>query len=317
MHGLPPGGLSYMPEGWRAPTEGPSPELLQWLLSIGLPPPFHITVGSAAARRPSALVRPHVYSAPLPARSVLGAGGGLVVASPELLALQMAGGLAVTEAVERLLEACGTYATNMPGPGGAGARRRTVYGLPALTTARRIRSLLDRAGRGPGLRKVRRALRYVADGSASPRESALFMALTLPYGLGGYGLEAPAFNARVTPVRGARRSASKGFYYCDLFWERCRLAVEYDSTIYHSEEERLAADAMRRNSLAGAGVSVITATNEYMQDADKLEGLALLVAARIGKRIRAWENEGFEQARSLLRRQLRLDRAAQPGGDWW
>ena len=58
------------------------------------------------------------------------------------------------------------------------------------------------------------------------------------------------------PERQVLRKDSRGRYYLDLYWRRFRLVVEIDG-IHHTWAENVVGDALRQNSLALAGDTVL------------------------------------------------------------
>ena len=258
--------------------------------------PLHVMAASKDGAVRSADVVAHVRSAPLPSASLVRIDRDLFVSTPEFAFTQMADALSLVELIELGFELCGTYAT---GPDGT-----LRSDLPALSSVARLRRFLDRAPRFRGRRKAQRALRYVQDNSASPRETQLTMLLCLPYALGGYGLPRPELNRRVG-LRDSRGRLSGAHCVCDLYWHDCRLDVEYDSTEFHAAPEALAKDARRRTALEAAKVTSINVTNAHMRDSGLFNQLARDVARILDKRLR-YRDPQFTRAHLELRRQLGL-----------
>ena len=98
--------------------------------------------------------------------------------------------------LELAYELCGTYRT-----------RRTstapAYQVPPLMTMRSLRSFVSLNPSIAGARIVARVLPYLADGSASPRETKQALVLGLPTSYGGYGLGIPRMNYEVKAIAGA------------------------------------------------------------------------------------------------------------------
>ena len=92
---------------------------------------------------------------------------------------------------------------------------------------------------------------------------------------------------------------------CDLYWrqQRNRIAVEYDSRLHHTEQEKQERDAIRRNMLQYKGVQVITATRLQVNKPSEFDKLARQIGRAIGKRLRAPKKEHIA-ARSGLREVL-------------
>jgi len=174
------------------------------------------------------------------------------------------------------------------------------YDRSALTSVKELKNFAERMEGVKGRKKAFRALRYIAGGSASPRETILFMLLTLPYKLGGYGLPAPEFNKQIKLGKAAKQRAGKAFFKCDLFWPKEGIAVEYDSNKHHTGAERIADDAKKRQELDELGVYTIPVTNDQMKSEFEFEIVARHIAGKIGRRLRP-KNPEFQKARSELR----------------
>ncbi len=67
----------------------------------------------------------------------------------------------------------------------------------AVTTKQRLRDFIEKIPGHSGHRNALRALKYVENGSASIMESMVYMILTLPHILGGYGLKGANFNYEI------------------------------------------------------------------------------------------------------------------------
>ena len=93
--------------------------------------------------------------------------------------------MAAVWGIEKLIqlgfELCGTYDTT----------NGDVRECAPLTTVDRLDAFLASLGPMHGKKNASYALRYVANNSASPRETALAMLLCLPYRMGGYGIPMP------------------------------------------------------------------------------------------------------------------------------
>jgi len=136
-------------------------------------------------------------------------------------------------------------------------------------------------------------------------ETKVTMLLTLPYRHGGFGLPMPDLNAKVRPVKTAARSASKRYFFCDLFWPDLNVSVEYDSDRHHKRSEDLARDAMKRNSLVSVDVATITVTKLQLYNVSEFEKTAMHLAATMGRRLQ-YKKPEFYQKHQVLRDSLGL-----------
>lgn len=229
------------------------------------------------SRRNSSRAQYHTHGSTFPSNSFVRLGKKTYISSPELCFLQMASSLPFAELLLLGFEFCGSYTTHQEG-----YERR-----PPLSSVARIRAYLDRASSMHGIKAARRALKYLADGSASPKESQLALLLGLPRAMGGYGLGIPLMNKEITFARGARKATDSTENYTDLYWPEAKLAVEYDSDLAHLGPEEIAHDAARRNALIAAGVDVITITKKQLMSYSEMEKAAYAIARRMNVRMRS------------------------------
>ena len=297
------------------PNDPPTAKALDQFDLHGLSLPLSVAVGSKNARRISKRVKTHVIDKPLPEGSMVDVGNGLFVASPELCFVQMAASLPFANLIELGIELCGTYSLCEPDDFYDIANpddytpfddyeNNGIIKRDPLTDVKKLSAFVARMTGAPGQRKAARALRYIVDGSASPRETLLVIMLTLPYNLGGYKLVQPTMNARIVVDDSSKGYNGKSVYYCDLFWPAANLAVEYDSDIHHTGASRLASDSIRRGNLASVGITVVTVTNQQVKNILKFEKLARFMADRLKKNLRYDENPGFVEAQRQLRKLL-------------
>ena len=183
------------------------------------------------------------------------------------------------------------------------ATDKTLYNCPPLTNTKELKAFATRMEGVNGYKNICRALRFIADGSASPMETKVFLFLTLPYKLGGYGLPKPEMNRRVETGRAATQKFGKAFYKCDFFWPEANLVVEYDSDSYHTGPKRIEDDSIKRFDLNALGIETITLTRGQIQSASEFEKVAKLIAKRIGKRL-CNKDPQFAKAQKELRRAL-------------
>lgn len=218
----------------------------------------------------------------------------IYASTPEFCFLQMAEKLSIDELIALGFELCGTYARS---------EEETLYNAFPLTSREKLVSFVDRCAGFRGVKKARRALQYVIDGSASPMETALAMMLSLPYSLGGFGIEQPVLNYHIDLSAYLKKVTTGTYYVCDLYWENARLAVEYDSDFAHSGVNKTAKDAMRRSVLTTHGVSVLSVTRPQVMNSQAFYELAHLVGKQTGKRLQ-YDVKVFRKAHWRLRDKL-------------
>ena len=290
--------------------------------------PLHILVGSKNARKASKSLHCHISLAEIPDWSFIRMPNGLIVSSPELCFLQMASELSFIDLVMLGYEFCGSYRINKENKSQDVQNKNKGFSnnLP-LTSTSKLSSYAIKAVNLKGCKKARRAIDFIVDGSASPMETILTMFLTLPYRFGGYGFPKPILNFGIDmpssnvdsytdyPIlitvdsTGIKTSnaidtlANKSKYYCDLYWPDKKVSVEYDSDEYHTGTYRIEKDAIRRNALASANITVVTASRRQVNDTDKLRELAEVLSKLLKKRLTYAEAE-FKHRHAILRDQL-------------
>ena len=277
-------------EGERTlPAKPPSGPLREQSLDAliathGTPPPrqpLHCYARQPSRSRKGDPIVSHSCALPLPSRSLRRLNPAVLVASPELALAQIAAGnTSWLELIELLWEACGTYQTEL-------TSLESRYEVDPLTSRRRIRRFSNRASSLNGARKIARVLRYVADGSASARETKLALMLGLPVMYGGYGLGIPRMNYRIAASSSARAVAGKASFRADLCWPEAKLDIEYQSREIHGSEESRGNDSRRANALASMGWTVVSVTPTELENIRILDGIANTIRRRMGKRVRS------------------------------
>ena len=262
----------------------------------GLAMPIHVLVGSGNARKVNRTLHCHVSSGEFPNGSFVRMDSGLIVSSPELCFLQMASELSLTDLVALGCELCGNYRLDGGGAKGKGFRED----LP-LTSVGSLSSFTTKATGLKGCKNARKALRFIADGSASPMETILTILLVFPYRLGGFGFPKPLLNYRIEAPASAKNPTSKSkHYYCDLYWPDKKVDVEYDSDAYHTGPDRIAQDAIRRNALSSMDIIVVTVSRKQVVDALEMRDLAEILSKHLGWRLNYLIKEFADRQKELL-----------------
>ena len=249
----------------------------------------------------------HIKRASLPERSFYRLDDNVYVASPELCLMQLASKLSEPQVTKLALEMCGAYALEPvvhsglfdyldPLDDDPGMCKR-----PPLTSATKLKSYAKRLFVPDSRARSAHFLRYVVDGSASPRETLLFMLLCMPPRLGGYGFALPELNRRIELTPAEQLMVGANHYDCDLYWPHPRVGVEYDSRKHHSALEKQEHDAVRRNMLQYKGVQVVVATRMQLKKdkTGEFDKLARQIARAVGKRLRIPKKEHVEERERL------------------
>lgn len=172
-----------------------------------------------------------------------------------------------------------------------------------ITSVARIARYIGKCDGMRGVKRARRALRYMVDDAASPMESCLAVRLVLPNVLGGYNLPKMEMNREIVVPDGVGDRPGKSYRVCDLLWPQQRVAVEYDSTAHHVGAARIARDSARRGELKYAGIDVATITAPQFFDFAAFDGQVRMIEKLLGHR-RASRAKDVEQRRRELHRRI-------------
>ncbi|MGI6732978.1 MAG: hypothetical protein ACOX4J_02210 [Anaerovoracaceae bacterium] len=249
--------------------------------------PTSFVVPQRRMRSPKQGQTKHLCELTLPPEAVVSK-NGTIVASPELLFLQLASKLDI----QRLI-LLGLQLLSHP-PGNPEL---------AITTKQNLKTFLSKISGHRGHRKAFRALKYLENGSASIMESIVYMILTLPHILGGYGLDGAVFNHEIKLKEETSKRLGQKRCFADLYYKSARLAVEYESFAFHSSPFDQGKDVLRSAILERQGIEVMRLTTIQLYDKDACMDFAFNLASRLGKRIQI-RTKKFDSMHANLRTML-------------
>lgn len=252
----------------------------------------YITVSEHDARFSNNGKRVHSCALYLPTGAIVKRNSSSV-SSPELLFLELASKLSIHRVILLGLQLC----SHPPG-------------LPskAITTTQKLRAFLSKTPGHRGHRKAFRAVKYVANGSASIMESLAYMILTLPHSLGGFGLNGAVFNHEIKLNNEARVRLGQNRCFIDLYYKQAKLAVEYESFAYHNSPSEQGKDVLRSAALERQGIDVMRLSTIQLYDQDACREFAYNLAARLGKRMQI-RTKKFAEMHILMRELLPIGRS--------
>lgn len=173
----------------------------------------------------------------------------------------------------------------------------------ALATADGLSSYISGLYDVKGVKVARRALRFIADGAASPPEIDTCLLLCLPVMYGGYGCPLPELNGHIKLNPSAARTLGYADCYGDLLWRKAKCIVEYTSEQYHTGYRKQAQDEVRRAALESMGYRVFLLTRPQLYNQVAFEGIVRPVLRTIGKRMPKQTLE-FQSKQYALRKSL-------------
>ena len=234
----------------------------------------------------------HLCELALPANAVVSR-NGIMVASPELVFLQLACSLDIHRLILLGLQLC----SHPPG-----------NPSEAITTKHKLKSFLAKTPGHHGHRKALRAVKYIEDGSASVMESIAYMILTLPHALGGYGLDGTVFNHEIKLNNEAAKRLGQKRCFADLYYKQAKLAVEYESFAFHNSPTEQGKDAMRSAILERQNIEVMHLSTIQLYNKDACMDFAFNLASRLGKRMQNRAKK-FDRMHALLRTLLPVEKS--------
>lgn len=294
--------------------------------------PIDLLVPSSLMRTRGKRIHTHGWVAPLPAGSMRRVADNVLVSSPEFVILQLAHshvrrdplldkmidlhleerqalcelGIDVEPPYEDLvwwahaqilvtvaqiaMEFAGSYRLATP-------LTSARFNRPRIMTIGSALDFIERTDCPSDSQRARKALRLAANGSASPMETALFLMLTLPTEMGGFGLPKPELNADSGVVLHGVHLRP------DLMWRLARVVVEYDSSEFHSDlgRDKTDRDIERANALRAAGFTVLETTPGIVSRPASVATLAEQIASLVGVSLRETSEEQRRTRERLMR----------------
>ncbi len=267
--------------------------------SLRVKSPFHILVNEPKKCYSINLFISHAFKKTLKYGFLQRLSDSVFVSSPSFIFLQIASQEKDFMALLQFgFELCGTYQTKR-------TSTTPAYQVPPLASVQTLRDFVDRNPTLYGIKKARKALSYIADGSASPLETKLALTLGLPMSYGGYGLEIPRMNYEIETNSAAYGISGRKHLRCDLCWPKEKLDVEYQSREMHEGELSRARDSRRTNALAAMGWKCINVTNDEVASRYAMDTIAETIRKHLGKRCRITVSD-YHSKKLKLRRQLGL-----------
>lgn len=265
--------------------------------------PCHLLCEQKSGHAPRGVSR-HTHRSPLPSRALIALDRETLVASPELLFLELAASREFDdiEVLQIGYELCGTYVLDA----GISSWDGFTNTDAPLTSAAKIKRFLERCTGLNGVKRARKLIEYVADGAHSPMETITALIVSLPHRFGGMGLGDIALNRCI--------KVSDGLRWVDILIKGSSVGLEYKGRKAHTVEQA-ARDDRRQNRLTGSGVTTFNIWYEDLVEDHLFERLEADILNALGRR-RYASSRAFALRQKLLRARLlpALIRYEQCGG---
>lgn len=169
------------------------------------------------------------------------------ISSPELLFYQLSSSLTFVELLLVGFELCGCYAI-LEDP-----QDTLITDIRQLTTPKMIQEYLMQLHKSnincQHILKAIKAASFLADNSFSPQETRLYIMLCMPRKLGGYGVTGMRLNSSIQLSNSALKEAGQNIIIPDISNIKTKVAIEYDSSVYHEDPQQNQRDKIRINAL--------------------------------------------------------------------
>lgn len=175
------------------------------------------------------------------------------------------------------------------------------YNHPAITSKAKMIRVIKKFNYIDGKDTALRALQYVEDSCRSPMEAVLFMQLSLPYNLGGYGLTGAVFDHEVQLSPENAKVLGQYSVFADLYYRKVKLFVEYDGKEFHTMQSDLQRDSLRIACILRENYQVISLRTDQVKYMDQFDVVAHNIARCLGKRIRIKDKQTFMNMQIRLR----------------
>lgn len=193
---------------------------------------------------------------------------GVRIAAPPLLFLQMAQILPLKKLILFGIQLC----LEVPNSGNQ-----------PLCTLAELKDFIGQVQHIKGIKKARRALKYIKDKSASITESSAYMETAMPHALGGLNIREMVFNQKVQFGRDKDPELRQNKCYIDLYIPSAKLGIEYMSKD-HDNPKRQAADWAKRRELEKMGYEIIWIKYADLINPKKLHDFKELLRTKLGKK---------------------------------
>jgi hypothetical protein len=270
---------------------------------------LHLLVSKNAYRGKCPNVNNHVLAYELPKYSFRMISEDVLVVSPELALLQVGAQKSIPEIVKLACELNSSFSinhsfvcgiNNLSSDNDADGLTNAIISKEPVSNFNKMGEFVSSVANVGGVKKFRRAIKYVPNGSAaSPMEISLALLLSLPSGYGGFGLPKPEFNGDVLFGNEAASVYGHSKCVCDLLWANEKVDVEYNSDAMHANPTQMLRDSERALALECDGYRVVSVTKQQLFDRVRAKHIACQVGKMLGRRVRI-QRKGFDALQSQL-----------------
>lgn len=221
-----------------------------------------------------------VCTASLPNNSIQKINNAIYCVRPELMLMQLASILPYEQLALISFEMCGTYTIDP-------CSHNFINNLKAQTSYSEINEYVNKYkklnSKYKGSKNMQDVLKVLGENSASPMESRLFLKLCGPRNRGFYGCKDLTMNSPVQLSSKAAKVAGQSIVIPDISCVKSKVAIEYNSTMYHENQKQGQKDRRRRDALVYDGWKVFSITPQQLYNEQTFHIIALQILKALGQ----------------------------------
>ena len=240
----------------------------------------------------------HTHAGSFPRGAFIQLSQRIFVSSPQLSFVQISRSSGFGRAFRYGCSLCGSFALDDEKEFGIVKRER-------MLSAYQLRAFVEGHDDIYGVVAARKVAQYLVDNSASPRETAVMGALSLPLRYGGMGLSGAYLNRRIDIPKKYNLPGKRQFFVADLLWPDAKVAVEYDSDAVHAHKYGIYRDSEKRKMLISMGYTPLCITSIQLDSPSDLALAADAIRRALGKRRRPVPKD-YDERVAALRKELGL-----------
>lgn len=255
---------------------------------------IEVVVGDDSAARSNDKIVCHRWTGRLPEGSILRVpdATGLYVSSPAFCLLQQSSELHQVNLCMML----GRYFATKSSVVGRNGKECLEDRRP-LIKEDDLYLYIKEAHGAKGVGRLKEALRWTSPGAASPQETNLQLALSLPPMYYGFGLPLPKMNHEIQLNDYARKFYARKRCRIDLCWPERFFGLEY---LGAEHKDQLEEDWSRHYAICTEGFELLYITNSQLRSAVQLDYIARWVARKTHKRIREETWPSLDEVQRLI-----------------
>lgn len=235
--------------------------------------PIQLVVPSQELRVCDDIHNTRVWSGALPEKSLVMLSPGVYSASPEFNALlEMRGKTRIGRALA-LMGYCGIFAIDESSEDG-------FINRPQLTSVERLRSYAREIRLEHSSHVLSDTTGLALERARSPLEARLALALTLPCGMGGFGIARPELNTYIELGKEAQAILGRSWAEPDLLWPDAKVVLEANGRLRH--DGKFGDDLTKASALEADGYAVRFVTSKQLRSPRQMMVLGSWLAEKLG-----------------------------------